>query len=93
MIFHMSKTAIAGGVMMVLFLLVGLFGNVTINGEVVENRPKALLVAVIVFPLIILIMGFIFGFLKDALLAFFKEAKAKFSKKPTQAETPSSNTL
>ncbi len=83
----MTKTAIAGGVLMGALLLIGLFGDVTLNGEVVENRIGALLIAAIVFPLFILILGFIFGFLKDALIAFFKESKTLLSRKAPTEDT------
>lgn len=88
----MSKTAIAGAVIMAALFLIGLFGNVTINGVIVENRIKAFFVAIVVIPLCILIFGFIFGFLKDALMAFFKESKVKLLKKHASVNSSSSNT-
>ena len=69
----MSKKALAGGLIMLLLVLLGLFGEVTINGEVTDNRIVALLVAILLFPLMIIIFGFVMGFLKDAIIAFFKE--------------------
>ena len=68
----MSKTALAGGIIMLLLALLGAFGTVSLNGAVVENRLYAFLTMVIVFPLFLIVFGYVFGFVKDALIAFFK---------------------
>lgn len=81
----MSKKGILGGVIMVLLVLLGLFGEVTFNGEVVENRIVAFLVAVVLMPLFLVAMGFVFNFLKDCIVTFLSEMKKKFFKKvPTE---------
>lgn len=68
--------------MMILFVFIGLFGNVTLNGEVVQNKVISLIISIVVFPIIIIILGIVMNFLKECILAFLKESKAKLTKKP-----------
>ncbi len=69
----MSKLAIFGGVMILLFGLIGAFGTVTFNGAVIENRVLAVFLSVTFFPLVVILLGFIFGGMRSTLIAFFTE--------------------
>jgi len=77
----MSKKAIFGGLLMLLFVVGGLFGKVTFNGEIVENKFVAVVVSAILLPLAFVIFGFMFGFIQQSICAFFREMKNKFTKK------------
>lgn len=69
----MSKLAIFGGVLILVFGLIGAFGTVTFNGAVIENRVLAVFLSVTFIPLVVILLGFIFGGMRSALIAFFKE--------------------
>lgn len=77
----MSKKAMLGGAIIALLLLMGLFGEVSMNDKPIESRLVATLVAAVLFPAIIILIGIVTGFLKDALLSFLKEVTAKVKKK------------
>ena len=74
----MSIKAVFGGILLLLFALIGAFGTVSFNGETIENRTLAILYSVTLMPLAVILLGFIFGGMRTALISFFKEALAFF---------------
>jgi TM2 domain-containing membrane protein YozV len=83
----MSKKALFGGLIMILLLLIGLFGDVTMNGEPVNGIGMKLVVSIIIIPIFLIVFGFVFGFIKDALLALGQELKSKVTKKKSVNES------
>ena len=71
---------------MILLLLIGLFGDVTMNGEPINGIGMKLVVSIVIMPVFLIVFGFVFGFIKDALLALVQELKTKVTKKKSVNE-------
>lgn len=79
----MSKLAIFGGVIVLVSGFIGAFGTVLFNGVVIENRLIAFVFSVTFIPLLLILFGFVFGGMRSALIAFFKETLSAVSRKKT----------
>ena len=80
----MSKKAIVGFLLILVLILTGLYDGVKINDIVVENKFMSVLASVALGSLFIIFIGFIFGFLKDCLLAFLVETTNMLSGKKSK---------